>query len=37
MGGENGPPGWNYMVRPYRALAEILDRHWAFPTAQLLN
>ncbi|MCA0244581.1 MAG: DUF1214 domain-containing protein [Proteobacteria bacterium] len=28
------PPGWNYMVRLYRARAEVLDGRWTFPQAQ---
>jgi hypothetical protein len=27
-------PGWNYMVRLYRARAEVLNGHWTFPAAQ---
>lgn len=30
------PPGWNYMVRLYRARAEVLDGRWTFPQAQAL-
>jgi hypothetical protein len=30
-------PGWNYMVRPYRPHAEILNGTWTFPEAQPVN
>ncbi|MGC7327372.1 carboxylesterase, partial [Mycobacteroides abscessus subsp. abscessus] len=27
-------PGWNYMVRLYRAQPQVLDGSWVFPEAQ---
>jgi hypothetical protein len=29
--------GWNYMVRFYRARAEVLSGTWKFPEAQRVN
>ncbi|MGH3724651.1 MAG: DUF1214 domain-containing protein [Mycobacterium sp.] len=30
-------PGWNYLVRLYRAQPQVLDGQWTFPAAQLVS